>query len=363
MNKNMVWLKSLGIIFVWALLLPACVAPPTATPAPTPTIDNTLNIYNWGTYIDPAILAGFEEKFNAKINYTIFATSEETLAALRAGNPAGYDIIVPANHVVETLRNEKLLAKLNKANIPNEKHLDAAFANPPYNPGNRYCIPYLWGTLGIGYNLKATGREIRSLQDLFDPAFAGKVSMLDDARMSLGIILIYLGQSPNSTDPAVIDQPRDFLLERSQHIAVYAPDTGQELLAQGQVALAFEYSGDIFQVMADNPDLRYVVPEEGAIIWTDNMCIPFNAPHKDLAERFINYILEPEIGARLANYTHYASPNQAALPLINKADLNNPALYPPSDVRSRLYLVTQLDAAAEHYYQKAWTEIMRKHGK
>jgi spermidine/putrescine transport system substrate-binding protein len=217
--------------------------------------------------------------------------------------------------------------------------------------------------MGIGYNLKATGREIKGMKDFFDPAFAGRVSGLDDAREMLGTVLIYLGYSPNTTQKDEIDAARDLLVSQSKQIASYAPDTGQDLLAEGQVDMAFEWSGDILQLVEENPDIRYVIPEEGSLIWTDNMCIPASAPHKELAEKFINYILEPEVGAALSDFIHYATPNMAALPLINEADRNNPALYPPDQVRASLFFLADVGPEATSLYDQAWAQVMSLYGK
>lgn len=344
-----------------AMLLVACAAPAApAEPTGEPTeesAERVLNIYNWDTYIDPAVLTDFEQQFGVTINYEIYANNEEMLETVQAG-PVDYDIVVPTDYMVSIMRREGLLAALEHDNIPNFANLDPAFVNPIYDPGNRYCIPYQWGTMGIGYNVRATGREIESWADLFDPAFAGRVSLLADARLTMGMVLLYLGYSPNTTNPVEIEAARDFLIEHADAIAAYAPDTGQDLLAAGEVDLAFEWSGDIFQVMEDDPDIRYVVPREGSLVWTDNMCILASASHKELAEAFINYVLTPEVGAAISNYVHFSSPNRAALPLINPQDRNNPALYPPPDVRARLFFLADVGPDATVLYDRAWEEVL-----
>ncbi|HMR65481.1 MAG TPA: spermidine/putrescine ABC transporter substrate-binding protein [Anaerolineae bacterium] len=323
--------------------------------------EQILNIYNWDTYIDPIIVSNFEEKFKVKINYETYGSNEEMLAVIQA-NPGQYDLIVPTDYMVAQMRREDLLLPLTKANVPNLDNIDPLFLSPAFDPGNRYCVPYQWGTQGIGYNLKATGREIQGLADLFDPAFAGRVALLDDSRASLGAILLYLGYSPNTTNHVEIAEAADFLKNQKDQIAAYLPDTGQDALAAGQVDLTLEYSGDMFQVMADHPDLRYVIPAEGSIIWTDNMCIPAGAPHQALAEKFINYILEPEVGAMLSNFVQYATPNHVALPLLNPDDRNNPALYPlAASVREKLFFVEDLGPTDESLYTQAWAEILAEH--
>ena len=348
------------VVVVGALLAMVSGCGGAPTPAPSPTADaagQVLNIYNWDTYIDPVVLTDFEREFGVKIRYDLYENNEAMLATVQAGS-TDYDLVVPSDYMVEIMRGEGLLAPLDKNNIPNFQNLDSAFLSPAYDPGNRYCVPYQWGTLGIGYNAKATGREITSIEDLFDTAFAGRVALLDDARETLGIVLLHLGYSPNTTNSAEIAQARDFLIEHSDQIAEYAPDTGQDLLADGTVDVAFEWSGDIFQVMADNADLRYVIPQEGSLIWTDNLCILATAPHKEMAEKFINYVLKPEVGAAISNYIRFGSPNRAALPLLNREDRDNPAIYPSNQVQQRLFYLVNVGTATTGLYEAAWAEVL-----
>lgn len=354
---------TLSLLMLTSILWAAC----TAQPAPPPTVqtptvpaENILNIYNWDTYIDPTILQDFETRFNVKINYVVFGSNEEMVENLEA-HPTAYDIIVPTHYVIPSLRKGGMLAPLNKDNIPNLANLDPAFVNPAFDPGNQYCAPYQWGTMGIGYNRQTTGRDLYGWKDVFEAMPGSRIALLDDPRATLGAILLYLGYSPNTTSADEIAAARDLLISHSQDIAAYVPDTGQDLLAEGTVDIVFEWSGDIFQLMEENPDIRYIIPEEGALLWVDNMCIPAQAQHKDLAEKFINYILDPQVGARLSNYIRYASPNQAALPFINQADRDNPAIYPSPAIRSRLFLVTDLSPQATLLYEQAWAEVLAAH--
>ncbi len=173
----------------------------------------------------------------------------------------------------------------------------------------------------------------------------------------MGITLLGLGYSPNTTSPTEIAAARDFLAERASQIAAYAPDNGQELLASGRVDLAFESSGDILQVMAENPDLRYSIPAEGSLIWIDNMCILRGSPNRAAAERFLNFILAPDVGAELASYTRYSSPNMAALDLMPAEDRSNPALYPTARTRDRLFFLVDVGGQANELYNKAWASL------
>ena len=357
--------RSLGVIIVVVVgaMLAACGGGNSSSPTMVPTAAPerpVLNVFNWETYIDPAILTAFEQRFGATVNYQTFETDVAMLDAVRA-DPSAHDLIVATDFMVEAMRRESLLSPLNKANIPNFANLDPLFVSPSYDPGSRFCVPYQWGTTGFGYDAEATGREITGWRDIFDPVLAGRVALLDSRREVLGGILILLGYSPNTTSSVEIAAARNFLIERRNHIATYAEEDGQDLLVAGEVDVAMEYSGDIFQVMEDDPDLRYVIPSEGTIIWADNMCIPAGARNQALAEQFINFILEPETGAALSNFIRYSSPNQAALPLISEADRLNPALYPLAGVRDRLFFLVDLGPEVSALYDRAWAEILAAH--
>jgi len=338
-------------------VLTACGAPVISTlPAETPTVaPAVLNVYNWDTYIDPTVLTGFEQKFGARVNYTTFLSNEELIAALQSGS--AYDVVVPSGYAIDQLWRGQLLYPLNKDNIPNLKNIAPQFANPSFDPGNRYCAPYLWWTMGIGYNKEKIGHAITGWHDFFDPAYAGRIALLDGARDTLGVALVYLGYSPNTTSAPEILAARDFLLAQLDNVAVIALDDGQDLLAAGEVDLVVEWGGDMFQVMAEHPELEYVIPLEGSTMGSEGMCIPAAAEHKQLAELFINYVLEPEVSAAIANYTRYPTPNQAALPLINLVDRNNPAIYPAAEIQARLFMYANLGPEVALLYEQAWADI------
>lgn len=345
-----------------AMLIVSCQSdepPATVTPA-AEEASPVLNVYNWDTYIDPEILNSFEEEFGVTINYRVFDNDNDLLEELRAGD-VDYDVIVPSDFIVAIMRNEGLLAPLDKGAIPNIENLEPTFVSPVFDPANRYCMPYQWGTVGIGYNEQAVGREINSWSDFFDPEFAGRVAMLDDYRTTMGLILLILGYSPNTTNPQQIAEAAEFLKSHADHIGAYTGDDAQDLLDSGEFDMVVEWSGDIFQVMEENEDIRYVIPSEGSIIWTDNACIPASAGNKRLGEQFINYLLEPEVGAQLSNYVQYGTPNEASLPFIDAEVLNDPAIYPPESVRERLFFLVDVNLAATQLYEQAWNEILEAH--
>lgn len=352
--------------FILVLLLAACNQdvpdePEIVEEAAVET-SSVLRFYNWDTYIDPEILTSFEQTFGVTIDYQIFDSDNDMLEELQDGATNRYDLVVPSDITVTEMRNDGLLAPLDKGNIPNFENVDSTFISPAFDPANRYCAPYQWGTVGIGYNARATGREITGWSDFFDPDFAGRVALLDDYRTTMGLALIMLGYSPNTSNKTEIAEATEFLMDQKAQIGGYVGDDAQDLLLEGEFDMVMEWSGDVFQVMEEAPDIQYVIPSEGSIIWVDNICIPVDAPNKAMAETFINYILEPEVGATLSNYVQYGSPNQASLPFIDEEILSDPAIYPTEAVRERLFFLVDVGAAANEVYQLAWDEILTNHG-
>ncbi|WP_448380320.1 ABC transporter substrate-binding protein [Gloeomargarita sp.] len=322
----------------------------------------TLSVYNWATYIAPQVLTDFERQFHVRIKYDTFDSPDTLYAKLKPGNP-GYDVIFPSDYMVTRMIKEGMLVPLEPQQIPNRVHLGETFRNPDYDPGNRYSVPYLWGTQGIGYNRAKVGRTVDRWEVMFDPQY--RVAWQEESRATLGAVLIALGLDPNTTDARAINRARDWLLQHSGNIVAFAPDTGEELLNQGEVVLALENSGDVLQVMAENPDLAYAIPRQGAILWVDAMAIPKGAPHVQLAHQFINYLLDPQVAAQIANYTRYATPNQTAIAqkLIRAADLQNPAIYPPPEVMAKLTVLQDVPPAALKLYEAAWNAVKLKVGK
>ncbi|MBF2096948.1 MAG: spermidine/putrescine ABC transporter substrate-binding protein [Gloeomargaritaceae cyanobacterium C42_A2020_066] len=350
------------VLFVVAALLPlGCTPPGGGGGGGAP---QALSIYNWSTYIDPQVLKDFEQKFNAKITYDTFDSPDTLYAKLKAGNP-GYDIVVPPDYLVERMGKEGLLEPLDQTKLPNMANLDPVFLDPPYDPGNKYSVPYQWGTQGIGYNQEKTGGPIDSMAAMFDPKYKGKVAWLDEMRATMGAVLLYLGYSPNTEDAKEITAAKDFMIKHKDTIGAFAGDDGQNLLIQGDMDLVYEYSGDIFQAGTEDPNLKYVIPKEGAILWTDNLVIPKGAPHKATAEAFINYVLEPKVGAQISNFIHYGSPNLAAREqgLITKEDLENPGIYPPPETFAKLQFIQEVPPEVRKLYDQAWTAIKVAVGK
>lgn len=316
-----------------------------------------LSVYNWTTYIAEDTIENFEALCGVEVTYDTFPTDDDMLARIRQGNP-GYDVVVPSGTVTYLMVAEGLLEPLDHENIPNLANVEEAFLDLPFDPGNRFTVPYQWGTIGIGYNKDAVGEEITSWQQMFD--HEGSVSWLEDVRGMMGVALLMQGQDPNTDDPALVRDAAQYLIDHGDNVVYINQDDGQEVLLRGEADIVVEYSGDIFQIMDECAcdTYGYVIPEEGTMFWVDNLAIPEGAPNKELAEVFIDYVLDPQVGADISNYTAYGSPNRAAIErgLIDEELLSDPGIYPSEETLQNLFIVVQ-DEELERLYNDAWDEV------
>lgn len=320
--------------------------------------EKQLNVYNWDTYIGETTIADFTAASGINVQYDLYANNEELFAKLQAGNP-GYDVIFPSDYMVATMIQLGMLVPIDPDKIPNMKNIDPDpnFTNPPFNPDLKYGVPYMWGTIGIGYRKSKVNGVPDSWGVVFDSdEYAGRISLLADQRAMIGIALKYLGYSMNTTSGNEIDAARNLMIKAKKNIKAFAPDAGQDMLLSGEVDIAVEWNGDIVQVMEEDDDLSYVVPKEGGMVWMDNICIPTGAPHPGNAHAFIDFIHDAKMNAEIANFIHYATANAAAKPMLLEEDLDNPAIYPPPEVVARCEALVDVGDATR-LYDEAWTAI------
>ena len=325
-------------------------------------LSESVSFYNWTEYIDPEILSMFEEECGVQVIYDTFSSNEDLLAKLQAG-ATGYDLIVPSDYMVTIMRQLGLLRELDHAHLPNLAHIGDTFANAPYDPGMTYSVPYQWGAIGLGYDLDALGGEAPdSLAAILDPEqaklHAGKLSMVNDGREVIGAALKYLGYSVNTTDPVQLEEAKQVILAIKPYIAAFDSDSYDDLLVSGDVVIGHGWNGQYFQAIFENENrnLGFVIPKEGEVLYVDTMAIPATAPNPYTAEVLINYLLDPEIGAMLTNYTYYASPNTAAEPYILDEIKQNPGIYPPPEVLAKMEFMQDVGEVTQ-LYERIWTEI------
>ena len=317
----------------------------------------TLRVFNWATYVAEDTVPNFEDACGVTVEYTEFGSNEEAVNVIRS-EASQFDIVVPSGGTIAEMIRDELLLPLDHDLIPNMANILPDFLDPPYDPGNAYSIPYQWGTIGIGYDATIVEEPMESWADFF--GYGGRVAWLDDQDAMLGIALLVLGYDPNTLNQDEVNEAAQWLLENNQaDVYQIAPDTGQDLLVQGEVDAVVEYSGDIFQLIdeCECDDYVYVIPSEGSNVWTDNMAIPFNAPNPDLAHAFIDYILDAQVGADLSNYTAYGSPNAASIPLLDEELASDPGIYPSEETLASSFIAVDKGEEAAQYYSEAWNLI------
>lgn len=341
----------------------------------------SVNVYNWSDYVAEDTIEGFEQSTGIDVNYDVYSENETLEAKLTAGG-AGYDVVFPsARPFAQRQIATGLYMPLDKTKLPNLQHLDPDIMEglADIDPGNRYVVPYMWGTTGLGVNVAqvraALGPDapLDSWDLLFDPANAEKlascgITVLDDDQEAFGAALIWLGRDPNAGSPDEIEAVRQAYAAIRPYIRTFNNAEYKDALANGDACLVMGYSGDIGQARdvaaeaAENtgnpaPDIRYVIPKKGAIRWMDVIAIPADARNPDAAHAFINYLMEPEVIADITDYVAYANANTAADALIDPEIAADEGVYPPEEVRARLVDPVSLPEDVQRQRVRAWTQI------
>ena len=328
-----------------------------------------VNVCSWGEYIDPSLIDQFEEETGIRVNYQTAESNEALYSLLKSGG-GDYDVVVPSDYMIAQLIEEGMLEELNYENIPNFSLIDDRFKNLAYDPENQYTVPYTWGTVGIIYNQDMVEEELTSWSALYDEKYAGDVLLINNSRDAIGMALKYLGYSVNTTDEAEITQAYQLLADATQK-GVYqgkVMDAIFQKMEGGNAAIASYYAGD-FLSMLDNTDepLAFVVPEEGSNWFVDAMCILKDAPHREEAEIWINFLTSTDACLANMDYIWYASPNTQALeryPAYYEELYGEPLdqeLYQimaaPDEVLDRCELYTNLPHATRTFYNKLWIQL------
>jgi spermidine/putrescine-binding protein len=325
--------------FPFALLIAALLTTPGCSPQGNadpslPFAGQRLYVFNWSDYLDPELIEEFERRTGARVQYDNYSSESELDTKLLTGG-GGYDVVFPSDHSMVVLVEKDLLAELDKSLLPNLAHLDPQFLDPPYDPGGRRSVPYFWGTLAVGIRTDHVQEPVSGFEVLFDERYAGRITMLDDAENVVGGMMMHLGHAINSTDDRHLAEVKRLLEKQRPLVQAYTSDAYKEKLIKGEAWVVLGWSGDLVQAAGDNDHVRVIVPERGTMLWVDSMAIPKSARNKPLAHAFINFLLEPEIAARNADFVSYPTPNLAARELLDAAVLADPAIYPPPPVLKR----------------------------
>ncbi|HEV7270088.1 polyamine ABC transporter substrate-binding protein [Pseudoxanthomonas sp.] len=365
-------LKTLTVVLA-ATVLAACGG--TDGAAADGASSKTLNVYNWPDYIAEDTIPNFEQQTGVSVTYDVFDSDEMVETKLLAGS-SGYDVVVPSLSFLGRQIQAGVFLPLDKSKIPNLKNLDPKMLEriALQDPGNRFAVPYLWGTSGIGYNvdkIKAIFGDTAvtgSWDVVFKPENAAKlkdcgITVLDTPSELIPIALNYLGEDPHSFDPAVIDKAAALLKTIRPYIRNFHSSSYINDLANGDVCLVVGWSGDIIQARdraaesGNGVNVAYSIPKEGAPQWFDMLAIPKDAKNVDNAYAFINYLLDPQVAAANTNYVTYPNPVPASKPLVDKSIADDPTIYPPADVDAKLFTFAVLPPDVDRQYTRIWTEL------
>ncbi|QYK00716.1 polyamine ABC transporter substrate-binding protein [Shewanella psychrotolerans] len=336
--------------------------------------EEILKVYNWNDYIAKDTLENFYKETGIRVIYDVFDSNEMVEAKLLSGH-SGYDIVVPSNDFLAKQIKVGAFAPLDKSKLTNLGNLNADLMKQleKADPQNRYAVPYLWGTTGIGYNVEKVkavlGEDapVDSLALIFDPKYAEKISscgfsMMDSADEMMSQALSYLGRDPNSTTADDYKAAGEAIEKVRPYVTYFHSSRYITDLANGDTCVAFGFSGDVFQAAAradeagNGQKIKYSIAKEGANLWFDMLAIPADAENKDNAHVFINYLLRPEVIADISNYVAYANPNDGAQSLVDKEILANPGIYPSEEIIKNLYIREVRPLKVQRVMTRAWTK-------
>ncbi|MFD1705991.1 PotD/PotF family extracellular solute-binding protein [Siminovitchia sediminis] len=316
-----------------------------------------LNVFNWTEYIPDITIQKFEEEYGVKVNYSMFSSNEEMLAKVAAGGGV-YDLTMASDYIVPSMIERDMIEPIDLSNIPNFEYLIDDYIDQDFDPGNKYSVPFMGNTLSLGVNPDAIGLDpskITSYTDLWSPELENQLVVLDDQRMIIGMILKSLGYSANSTDPKELEEAKEKMIELLPNIKAFDSDSPKQMMVNGEAAGGLVWGPEIALAQREGANFETIIPEEGLLITMDNWVIPKDAKNKELAEKFINFILEPEISAEIAQHQPYINPNKEARKLIDEDILNNIAIYPPEEEVERLEYIEDIGEAIQ-LYDRVWSE-------
>ncbi len=320
-------------------------------------IGGELNVLNWGEYIDPELITLFEKETGVKVNYVEMTSNEEMLIKLRsADNP--YDMCFPSDYIIEKLIADDMLLPLDLDKIPNAKNIAERMYRftDVFDPGNKYSLPYMWGTVGIVYNTKLVDEEVDSWDILWNEKYKGQIWQYDSVRDAIAVSLIRLGYDINTRNADEVNQAKDELIKQIPLLKGLGTDNMRSSMVNGKAAMGVIYSGDAFACMDENEDLAYCVPKEGSNVWFDNVVIPKTAKNVEAAHAFINFLNDANLAARNTEFIFYSTPNQGAMDLLDSYFTENETFNPSEETLSRCHVFHDLGSFTD-VFNAAWSEF------
>lgn len=344
-----------ALLPAFGLLLTGCGS--SATP------NGEVLVYNWGEYVDPQVLELFEEETGIKVIYDEFETNETMYPKIETGATA-YDVVCPSDYMIQKMIDNDLLQEINFDNIPNAvSNIGAQYweQSKEFDPENKYSVPYCFGTVGLLYNKTMVNGAIDSWSVLWDETYADSILMQDSVRDAFMVALKLNGLSMNSTDEAELTIARDSLIAQKPLVQAYVIDQVRDKMIGGEAAIGVIYSGEAIYTQRENPDLEYVIPKEGTNVWIDSWVITKDAPNKENAEKFIDFMCREDIALLNFEYITYSTPNEAAQALIEDEDIRNSKIaFPDLAQYSNLETYHYLGFEADTLYNTLWKEVKSK---
>ena len=317
-------------------------------------------VYNWGEYIDPETIEMFEEETGIKVVYDEFETNEIMYPKVEAG-ASSYDVVCPSDYMISKMIENDLLAELNFDNMPNAKeNIGEQYyeQSKGFDPENKYSVPYCWGTVGILYNKTMVDEPITSWAQLWDEKYADNILMQDSVRDAFMVAEKLNGFSMNTVDPAELEIAKNSLIEQKPLVQAYVIDQVRDKMIGNEAAIGVIYSGEAIYTQRENPDLEYVIPEEGTNVWIDSWVVLKNAPNKENAEKFIDFMCRPDIAVKNFEYITYSTPNEAARELIEDEDIKNSEIaFPDLSQYDNLEVFVYLGEEGDALYNEMWKEV------
>jgi spermidine/putrescine transport system substrate-binding protein len=315
----------------------------------------TLNVYNWGDYIDESILDDFEAETGIKVNYEMFATNEDMYVKLKQGGTK-YDVAFPSDYMIEKMIKEDMLTEIDMSKLENYNLIMDEFKGLDYDPDEKYSVPYMWGTVGILYNESMVSDPVDSWDILWDEKYEGNILMMDSQRDTLMVALKKLGYSMNTRSVEELEAAKQALVEQKPLVLAYVGDNVVDMMLSGEAAMSVVWSGQAIQVMMEADGFEYAYPKEGTNLWFDGIVIPKTSEHVDEAHQFIDFLNRKDIAFRNADYIGYSSPNQGAVDQIDDAMKSLSAAYPDMDKIKSAEVFLDPGAFIEEY-NRIWTEL------
>ncbi|OSB08909.1 spermidine/putrescine ABC transporter substrate-binding protein [Paraclostridium bifermentans] len=316
-----------------------------------------ISFLNYGENIDKETLKEFEKKYGIKVNVETFDDMETMYQKISKGG-VKYDVILVSDALMPRMIKKGLIQELNKDNIPNISQMDKDYLNLQIDPGNKYSVPYMFGTVGLIYNKDVVKEKVDSWDILWDEKYKDKVFMFDTYRDTMGAALKKLGYSLNSKNPKEIEEAKELLIKQRETVnPIYGVDNGTTMIPAGESDINMIWSGEGLNLQDENPNLVYIVPKEGANFWIDSLCIPKNAENVEGAEKFINFVSDKESALRIADEIGYTTPNKEARLAQPDNVKNNPNAYMPKEIMDRCEIYEDFPMDVKKIYDNAWVNI------